>query len=685
MKFNTDAQVVDARSPTTKAVRTGEDPDEERMKNIKATITQNRKRLPTALLVLPALAAHVGDVQAYSVDTGISDLSVDVSADFRYLTGVRVEKRDEAIGNDTFFDSADYAADRGEFVTNRIDVYSGADIRYSFSKGLVEDAGFRASFAAFKDFAYEKGDKVPSRPGTVPVGVPAGLLPAPLGNSAVGLPPLNGVQAVSYSEVTEYSSGQYNGATRRQDIERIELRDLFAFANLSIADMPLSLRGGQYGLFWGEAIFTPLLGVAYSMGPIDLGKSLTTPGAGAQDVFLPVPQISATLGVTDSISLGAQYFLDWEGLRAPEGGTYLNPIDPLVNGPDRLFAGNVPGIGPYFLTHEPTVKGNNKNNFGLQLKWAPTALNGGTLAAYYRKFDEVIPGLGISLANPTNQPGLIGSAGQILEPINNLIGALVGAGLPLPSSLATLPGGYRLVYPKDTELYGLTASTKAAGISLGAELVYNKNRGLNSSNFGVITDDGGARGDVFTAVLNGIYLGGAVNPFGLKLADSWAGILEFNGSYLDRVTERPELYKEKGTAACRLDVVAFGAGGDVSGNGGTVDSCSSDYHLGLSVAISPVWYQVLPSTDLSATLFYSNTLKNNSPIQNGGNEGFASGSLSFTATYAANASVTLAYNYYDSKFRTGTNLAGEKVVTTFNGLGTLADRDWVSLAFKYSF
>lgn len=56
---------------------------------------------------------------------------------------------------------------------------------------------------------------------------------------------------------------------------------------------------------------------------MDLAKASTTPGIESKELFRPLNQVSAQLGVSPNFTLAAQHFLDWNYPRLPEGGTYL--------------------------------------------------------------------------------------------------------------------------------------------------------------------------------------------------------------------------------------------------------------------------------------------------------------------------------------------------------------------------
>lgn len=583
-----------------------------------------------AMVVAPELSA-------YQFDTGIPDLDLDITVDARYNIGMRVERQDPAILNATTFDESDSRFKADEIVTNRIDATPQISIKYS-DFGFVDSVGFRASGSAFKDFAYNN-DRVTCRSGTAPATNPVNGMPDPLS------------PRVSYCDprVLSYSTGRFNKKAKEAAFQNAELLESFGFVNFD-GEYPISLKVGRHALFWGEALLNPFLGVSYSQGPVDLNKALTVPGVSAQDVFRPVNQVSGGITLSSELTLGFQYFLDWESVRAPEGGTYLGLADPFFNAPDQLFAGNFSVLGPVNLKHMPDVSGENRNDFGVQMKWTPDFMEGGTLGFYYRKFDDILPWVHV-IADPKGGP---------------------------------LPVGYRTVYPKGSRLYGLSVSQKVAGVSLGADVAYVPNRMLNSQTSFVDSSGLRARGGVWSGVVNSIYLGpaGTVPFTDWKVWDSSVLIAELNWSILDKVAERADLYKAVGSAACIADAKA---NGEMNPHADTKDGCSSRYSVGYGIIFNPIWYQVLPGIDLTGSLVFVNGLKNNSPAANAGNEGFATGSIGVSANLYQKVTAALAYNYYNSQFRTGKNADGETVVTTLNGLGLLADRDWMSLTLKYSF
>jgi hypothetical protein len=622
-----------------------------------------------------AMAGH-GYAAAATFETGIDNLESEVSLDMRYNVSVRTEARNQLIANNTLFDEGDYAFDQGDVISNRADITGGMTHTYHTSSEWLETFGVRVSGSVFYDMAYRHFE-TQCRPGTAPVGIPPGLF----GPTAVDMSQLNipGVaERASYCDprITAYQNRRFNDDANELHLTDTELLDAFVFANFLVGEVPVGIKIGRHALYWGEGLLNPLLGIGYAMGPIDANKGLSVPGVGVQDVFLPTERISATMGLTETVSIGLDKLIGWGPLRSPEGASYLATADPLFNAPDQIYAGNLPVLGPTSLPNLPAKEADNDDAFGVQIKWSPEFMAGGSFGLYYRKFGEVVPALNLAPATAERNPGLIGYAGEI----NDILAQLGLAGIgPLPEEI---PGGIHLTYPRNTSLVGLSAARQFFGVSFAAELVYNIDRGLNAQQSEITEEGNGPRGNVWSAIVNGLYLGKKVAPFDITLMDSWLLAVEFSGSYLDKVTERPEAYKEVGSPACNADAIFYWAG-DIKGS--TIDACSSDYHIGLALLFSPIWYQAFPGVDLNGQLFYTNTLKNNSPIQTAGNRGFAIGSLGLTATFYSTFSVGLSYNYYDSQYRTGRNFDDEKMVTTFNSAGVIADRDFMSLTLKYSY
>ena len=73
---------------------------------------------------------HGGAALAFEFDTGNPDLSVRWDNTPRLNLGMRVEGRDDKIGNNQLYDEGTYSFDRGDMVAERLDWLTELDVVY---------------------------------------------------------------------------------------------------------------------------------------------------------------------------------------------------------------------------------------------------------------------------------------------------------------------------------------------------------------------------------------------------------------------------------------------------------------------------------------------------------------------------------------------------------------------------
>ena len=142
-------------------------------------------------------ATLAGGALAFEFDTGNPDLSIRWDNTFRYNLGMRVEGRDNKIGNSAISDEGTYSFDRGDIVTNRIDLLSELDVVYK--KRLRRS---RVSAAGWYDAAYGADSRSNPNP-------PLVNIPSYVGNRSTA----------------DYTKRYYRGPSG-------ELLDAFVFAQL---------------------------------------------------------------------------------------------------------------------------------------------------------------------------------------------------------------------------------------------------------------------------------------------------------------------------------------------------------------------------------------------------------------------------------------------------------------------
>lgn len=316
---------------------------------------------------LTAIAAGVllaccGSAHAFDVETGNPDLNVRWDNTVRFNYGVRAEGRDSKIANSALADEGDYRFDKGDAVTERLDLLSELDVVWK------KEHGFRVSGAGWYDAAY--GDKSASNPNA-----PLSAIPSYVGNN--------------YSPLVKRLYGGPSG----------EILDAFAFTGFDVGNVPVQVKAGRHTLYWGESLFLGgyMHSIAYAQNSIDLQKGFATPGVEVKELFRPLNQISAQAQLTDDLSVAGQYLLQWESARYPEGGTYLGPVDFVFNGPDRQFLSSGLGFAYRGAASEPSQHG----EFGLSARWSPKAVDG-TFGFYYRRYSDKLPQVLLTKVGPAN-------------------------------------------------------------------------------------------------------------------------------------------------------------------------------------------------------------------------------------------------------------------------------------------
>lgn len=543
--------------------------------------------------IAAATAALFGAVPAVAMelDTGNPDLSVRWDNTVRYNYAVRVESRDSKIGNSALADEGTYSFDRGDAVANRLDLLTELDLVYKKRYGL------RLSGTAWYDAAYSGTSR---------------------GNPN---PPLSGIPSYIGNQYSPPVKRLYRGGTG-------ELMDAFVFGGVDIGDVPVQAKAGRHTVYWGESLFLGghMHGIAYAQNPLDLQKGFATPGVEVKELFRPLNQLSAQAQLSDTVSVAAQYLLEWEPARYPEGGTYLGPVDFAFNGPDRQFLSGALG----FASRSPAAEPKQRGEWGLSARWSPAALDG-TVGLYYRQFADKMP--------------------QTLL-------TQVGAGT----------SRYTMVYADKIDLLGVSLAKNIAGVSVGAEISHRRNTPLNSQVLGVAPglpaqgETKGARGDTWHALVNAA---GVIPKTALFDSAVWAGELQW--SQWSKVRSGANLFNALGHTPCN--------GKD------KWDGCVTKDYVGVSLAFTPTWYQVFPGVDLSAPVTYAVGLKGNAATVFGGNEKLGNYSIGLSADVQQKYRFDLKYIDYVGRYKdNGTAVTAQNGLTTF-----LTDRGFVSLTFKTSF
>lgn len=522
---------------------------------------------------------------AFSIDVGNPDFAVRLDTTAKYTAAWRVEGRDKRIADAPNSDEGNYKFDKGDMIMNRVDLLSEMDVIYK------RRYGFRVSAAGWYDKSYD--------------------------NHRVRQSPV--VAGDGYD--SSYDNNRYSRLVKRYyNGPSGEILDAFVFANLDLGGTSLNVKAGQHTVYWGSATFDFFgQGINYGQAPMDTRKSASVPGTTAKEAFLPVNQISFQSQVLPRLSVAGQYFLDWKPTRFSEGGTYFGGTDFFFHGPDQM---PVPGVPGYSLRRVSDLEPDKKHgSFGLNVTWLPDALRGGSVAAYYRQFDDPAPWL-------------------------------------VPQTDAT---SYRLVYPEDIKMLGVGLNMNMYGASVGADLSFRKDaplvaRGINPAN------NEGPRGETLHLLMN--FVKGLTQT---PLWDTGTIIGELSYSHLVDVTHNKQFFNGEGYG-CQV-------GRDRD------DGCATKNFWGVGMQFSPQWLQVFPGVDLSLPVTARYGLYGNGSTSMSGNEGHYSYSIGLAADIYQTHKVTLTYSDTHSDI----NTVVDGIAQTGNGGYATNDRGWVSLTLQTSF
>lgn len=547
-------------------------------------INKQRREQAWQTLALLVLVGQGGTALAAAIELPNSDYRLRWDNTLRYALGMRMEDQDRRIMNNPSYDESDGKFDKGDIVTNRVDILSEIDFSYR------KEWGARVSAAGWFDQAYHD-DSVRSH--------------------------IAGYQS-------SYDSDRYSGEVKRYAAGPSgEILDAFLWKNFRVGDTSINVKAGRHTNYWGEGLLFGAHAVSYSQAPLDGAKAVTSPGIETKEVFLPIGQISAKAQATDNLTLAAQYFYEWDYTRLPYGGTYFGAADPFFEGPDRL-----PVAPGFSLKREKSKFGRDSANWGVMAKYEIEAISS-NVGLYYRQFDDYQPWLAPEVSAAT--------------------------------------GSYRLVYPRNVKLVGLSFSRMFDTVSVGSEVSYRKGGALNAVGIDP-TDNEGPRGDTLHFVANAVY--GVPRNF---IANNATLVAEFAYSHLRKVTDHEELYLGEHNNNCVDPRVG------TPGSGDKRDGCSTRNYAAMAVNYTPQYLSVFPSWDMTVPLTVNYGLSGNAASAGGGNEGALTWSAGVQLTYAQRYEFGLRYADSDAQSK---RIPGD----TIGGNGAVGgtDRGWLAFTFKTS-
>ena len=240
----------------------------------------------------------------------------------------------------------------------------------------------------------------------------------------------------------------------------VALLDAYVYDTFDIKGLPLQVRLGNQTLNWGESVFVQGIN---QINPIDV-PAFRKPGAQVKEVLIPVPILSASLGLGSAGSIDAFYQLKWKNTPIDAAcGNYWSVAEGAISASPGSCYGTTP------LVNSPFATANNM--------WAFTSGKG------RKPGDSGQAGIAYHVNSETLDTEFGAFAMNIHARTPN-IGVYFGPNVVVPASPANpnpgmgmgdnLFGNANWDYAKNIRVYGLTASTNLAGWSVASELSFQK-------------------------------------------------------------------------------------------------------------------------------------------------------------------------------------------------------------------
>ena len=245
------------------------------------------RALAAAILCVYALGAVGSPPPAQAIDLSDGDLRLTLDTTLSHGLTFRIQDQDDLLISDVNGNDGDLNYDRG-LVSNTSKFTTDLDLGY-------HNFGAFLRLNGFLDFENEHGERART----------------PLSDEAKEL------------------VGQ-----------DIILLDAYLTGAFDIGNVAIDLRLGSHVLNWGESTF--IQNGINAINPFDVSK-LRLPGSELREGLLPVPMISVSVALSDTLTMEGFYQLDWEKTQIDPVGSYFSVTDYVGPGAEKAVVA-LPGL-----------------------------------------------------------------------------------------------------------------------------------------------------------------------------------------------------------------------------------------------------------------------------------------------------------------------------------------------------
>jgi len=245
------------------------------------------RALAAAILCVYALGAVGSPPPAQAIDLSDGDLRLTLDTTLSHGLTFRVQGRDDLLAGDVNGNDGDLNYDRG-LVSNTSKFTTDLDLGY-------HNFGAFLRLNGFLDFENEHGERART----------------PLSDEA-----------------------------KERVGQDIILLDAYLTGAFDVGNVAIDLRLGSHVLNWGESTF--IQNGINAINPFDVSK-LRLPGSELREGLLPVPMVSASVALSDTLSMEGFYQLDWEKTWIDPVGSYFSVTDYVGPGAEKAVIA-LPGL-----------------------------------------------------------------------------------------------------------------------------------------------------------------------------------------------------------------------------------------------------------------------------------------------------------------------------------------------------
>lgn len=271
---------------------------------------------------------------------------------------------------------------------------------------------------------------------------------------------------------------KFSRETRKTSGDNARLLDAFAYGNFAIGDDSfLTVKAGRHIVAWGESMFFP--NISQGQLPVD-ATIFNVPGTEAKEGFLPVGQISASLSLTNNLTLTGFYQYDWEK-------TQLNPVGDFfgsdVFGPGAQFirmgngiVSSLPSAG--VINYAGEIKPKDQGQWGFGGRYL---VDGNTeIGLFHYRYHDRVGAILTDFSGDTQYSSF--------DNFNGCTAAT--AGNPC----------YQLAYFDDISLTGASITSKVGDVQIAGDISLRDGAPV------YLTNGSPARGSYLQSNLNGVYI-----------------------------------------------------------------------------------------------------------------------------------------------------------------------------------